>query len=136
MCWMIRLTALSALTAALALAGGSLAQSAQPAQASPPRPLIEFEVVARQFEFSPSVLEVTKGDRVRILVRSEDKLHGFAIPRLRIDRLLPSNGKVATIEFDAKDAGTFEIICSESCGTGHKGMRGSLVITSREKDQQ
>src|SRR5688572_24748399 len=136
---MTRRTALSTLTTVLALAGGSPAPGAQQIPASPPRQLIEFEVVARQFEFSPSHLEVMQGDRVRILVRSEDKLHGFSIPKLRVDRMLPSNGKVATIEFDAKDAGTFDIVCSESCGSGHKDMKGSLVIASREpreKDQQ
>lgn len=131
---MTRRTALSTLATVLLLA-----RSPAPAAQAPnlqQRQLIEFEVVARQFEFSPSRLEVTQGDRVRILVRSEDKGHGFAIPQLRVDRILPSNGKVATIEFDAKDAGTFEILCSESCGRGHKEMKGSLVIASREKDQQ
>jgi plastocyanin len=90
--------------------------------------LIEFEVVARQFEFAPSRLEVSQGDKVRILVRSEDRNHGFAIRKLKIDKILPANGKVVTIEFQAKDAGTFEIICSESCGDGHKEMKGSLVV--------
>ncbi len=128
---MTRDTTLCTLTTVLALAG-----SPTPGQAPdpPPRQLVEFEVVARQFEFSPSRLEVTQGDRVRILVRSEDKVHGFAIPKLRVERILPSNGKVATIEFDAKNAGTFEILCSESCGRGHKDMKGSLVIASREKE--
>lgn len=100
------------------------------AQDDVPR-LIEFEVVARQFEFSPSRLEVSQGDKVRILVRSEDRTHGFAIRKLRVNKILPANGKVVTIEFDAKEAGTFEIICSESCGNGHKDMTGSLVVEAR-----
>jgi cytochrome c oxidase subunit 2 len=97
--------------------------------------LIEFEVVARQFEFAPSLLEVSQGDKVRIRVRSEDRNHGFAIRKLKIDKILPASGKVVTIEFEAKDAGTFEIICSESCGDGHKEMKGSLVVLARPRPE-
>lgn len=93
--------------------------------------LVEFEVVARQFEFVPSRLEVTQGDKVRILVRSEDKNHGLAIRKFKVNKMVPASGKVVTIEFEAKEAGTFEILCSEACGNGHKEMKGTLVIAAR-----
>jgi heme/copper-type cytochrome/quinol oxidase subunit 2 len=94
--------------------------------------LIEFEVVARQFEFVPSRLEVRQGDKVRILVRSEDRNHGLGIRKFKVNKIVPASGKVVTIEFEAKEAGTFEILCSESCGNGHKDMKGTLVVAARQ----
>jgi cytochrome c oxidase subunit II len=133
---MAKAASLFAMTIVLVLAGrGSAPSAAQSAGMAEPR-LVEFEVVARQFEFAPSRLEVTQGDRVRILVHSADKNHGFAIRKLKIDKLLPATGKIMTIEFEAKEAGTFEIACSESCGTGHKEMKGSLVVVTNEEKQQ
>jgi cytochrome c oxidase subunit II len=68
-----------------------------------------FEVVARRFAFEPDTIEVNEGDRVRLLVRSAD-------------------GPPVTIEFVASTAGTFPILCSEYCGSGHKDMTGTLVV--------
>ncbi len=112
--------------------GGHSISGATQSPGPPPKAPVEFEVVARQFEFEPARLEVSLGDHVRILVRSDDKVHGFAIPTLKINRILPSGGKVETIEFDARTAGTFEILCSEACGKGHKDMKGSLVVLQSE----
>jgi heme/copper-type cytochrome/quinol oxidase subunit 2 len=128
MALLTRLTAPLALAVILALSGRPGTSAAQDAN------LVEFEVIARQFEFAPSRLEVPQGAKVRIQVRSEDRTHGFSIRKLRIDKIVPASGKGVTIEFEAKEAGTFEILCSESCGDGHKDMKGSLVVVARETE--
>jgi len=87
----------------------------------------EFEVVARQFSFEPSVIEVKKGDKVRLKITSVDVTHGFAINEFNVnERLEP--GKTVIVEFVADKTGTFSFYCSIFCGTGHSGMRGELVV--------
>ena len=36
-----------------------------------------------------------------------------------------------TINFTAKEAGRFPIMCSEYCGDGHDDMRGTLVVQAQ-----
>src|SRR5262245_7224005 len=47
-----------------------------PATATAPKII---EVTARKFEFEPALIEVVEGERVRLLVRSADGVHGFEI---------------------------------------------------------
>jgi cytochrome c oxidase subunit 2 len=96
-------------------------------QASPPRTI---EVVARRFTFEPATIEVAVGERVRLLVRSADGVHGVGIRKFKVNALIPRGGAPVAIDFVASAAGTFPMLCSEACGDGHADMRGSLVVTS------
>jgi cytochrome c oxidase subunit 2 len=96
-------------------------------------PLKTFEVVAKRFTFEPSTIEVTQGDRVRLVVTSADGVHGVGIRKFKVNTLVPRGGKAVTIEFTASEAGTFPLMCSEECGDGHADMRGSLVVTAASK---
>ncbi|MEZ5292592.1 MAG: cupredoxin domain-containing protein [Vicinamibacterales bacterium] len=88
------------------------------------------EIVARRFAFEPSTIEVTQGERVRLVVTSADGVHGVGIRKFRINSLVPRGGTPVVIEFTATDAGTFPLVCSEACGDGHASMRGSLVVVA------
>jgi len=90
-----------------------------------------IEVVARKYAFEPARIEVTEGDRVRLVVRSADSVHGIQIKRFGVNKLLPRGGAPVTIEFTANRAGTFEILCSEYCGNGHESMKGTLVVVAK-----
>jgi cytochrome c oxidase subunit II len=92
-----------------------------------------FDVVARRFAFEPALIEVTEGDRVRLVITSADGVHGVGIRKFKVNTLVPRGGKPVTIEFTANEAGTFPIVCSEACGDGHADMRGSLVVTAAAK---
>lgn len=87
----------------------------------------EFTITAKQFQFSPSTIEVNKGDRVRLIITSTDVPHGFAIAEYGINQRLEV-GKPATIEFTADKEGTFTSFCSVICGAGHSGMKGKLIV--------
>jgi cytochrome c oxidase subunit 2 len=106
--------------------------SARQAPATAPAPTI-IEVTARRFEFVPSTIEVTVGDHVRLVVKSDDGVHGFEIKKFKVNKLIPRGGKPVTIDFVANAAGTFPILCSEECGEGHEGMSGSLVVRAKTK---
>jgi len=87
----------------------------------------EFRITARQFEFSPSTIQVNKGDRVRIIAETADVNHGLAIPDFKVDLLLEP-GKPQTVEFVADKTGTFTFFCNVPCGEGHREMTGTLIV--------
>ena len=94
-----------------------------------PEPRV-IDVAARRFAFEPSEIQVAVGEPVRLLVHSDDGLHGFAIKKLKINKDIPRGGDVVTIDFTAKDSGRFPIMCSEYCGDDHDKMQGMLVVVA------
>ena len=91
------------------------------------RPVHEVQIVARKYTFEPSTIQVTAGESVRLVIRSQDGTHGFAIPKLKIDAHVSKTGDPVTIEFIAPPAGQYPIACSEFCGSGHGQMKAALI---------
>ena len=87
----------------------------------------EFKMTAKQFAFEPGVIEVNKGDKVRLIVTSVDVPHGISIPEYGINERLDP-GKPVKIEFTADKQGTFTAYCSVFCGSGHSSMKGKLIV--------
>ena len=95
------------------------------AQAPEPRVI---EVVARRFAFEPAEIEAVVGERLRLLVRSADGVHGLEIKKLNVKKEIPRGAKPVTIEFTAREEGRFPILCSEYCGDEHDAMTGMLIV--------
>lgn len=87
----------------------------------------ELKITAKQFQFEPATIEVSKGDRVRLIVTSADVPHGISIPEYGINERLDV-GKPVTIEFTAEKEGTFTTFCSVFCGSGHSNMKGKIIV--------
>ena len=87
----------------------------------------EFKMIAKQFSFEPGVIEVNKGDKVRLIVTSIDVPHGIGIPEYGINERLDP-GKRVTIKFIAEKEGTFTTFCSVFCGSGHSNMKGKIIV--------
>ena len=113
----------------------------------PRKPLVE--VTGRQFEWRlryPGAdgelgtpddvhlvndLYVPVNEDVVIAIKSEDVLHSFFLPNLRVKQdLVP--GMVQYTWFKAKKEGTYDIVCAELCGWGHYKMKGRLTVVSRD----
>jgi cytochrome c oxidase subunit II len=90
-----------------------------------------FEITASRFQFVPARIEVRQGDVVDLALRSADTDHGFAIEAYAVKVAIPKGGETVGVAFVARRAGTFPIECSEYCGSGHKRMKGELVVTER-----
>ena len=90
-----------------------------------------IEVIAKRYTFEPAQIEVAEGERVRILVKSGDGLHGFEIKKFTVAKEIPRGADPVAIEFTATEAGTFPILCSVFCGDGHGDMKGTLVVSAR-----
>ena len=87
----------------------------------------EFSMIAKQWEFVPEIIEVNKGDTVRITVTSTDVAHSFSLPSFNINERLTPDEPV-TIEFVADKVGTFPFRCNVFCGSGHSAMAGTMVV--------
>lgn len=82
---------------------------------------------ARRFSFSPDTIIVNQGDKLKIIAKSTDVTHGFALDGFNIDnRIEPAKKNI--IEFIADKKGEFTFRCSVYCGSGHENMRGKLVV--------
>lgn len=80
-----------------------------------------INIDASRFQYTPGTITVKKGDHVKIIINSIDTPHGIAIPELGVSG-------VESVEFTADKAGTFEFHCPTPCGSGHRTMKGTLVI--------
>ena len=88
-----------------------------------------IDVQLSRYAFSPERIEVRVGERVRLNVVSTDSTHGFRMKELGLNVKIPSGGKAVTVDLAPTQAGTFQITCSEYCGSGHRRMKASLVVT-------
>jgi cytochrome c oxidase subunit II len=87
----------------------------------------EIQVTLRKYEFSPGVLRVRKGERVKLVMAATDHDHGFKLDDFNVNQKIPK-GTTVVVEFTADKAGTFQFRCSNVCGIGHRGMKGTLVV--------
>jgi cytochrome c oxidase subunit 2 len=98
------------------------------ADATPAR---RFEVTASRYKFEPSRIEVAQGEVVDLVLRSADTDHGLAIKAFKVKVAIPKGGEPVAVSFVASRSGTFPFECSEYCGTGHKRMRGEIVVAEK-----
>lgn len=97
------------------------------AQTTEPRVI---EITARRFAFEPSEVEATVGEKLQLVVRSADGVHGLEIKKLKIKKEIPRGGEPVTIDVTPTAEGAFPILCSEYCGNGHNDMSGMLIVRS------
>lgn len=66
---------------------------------------------------------------VKINLSSADVIHSFYVPAFRVKQdAVP--GAQKTIWFVPVDEGTYDLFCTEYCGTGHSGMITKSVVVS------
>jgi cytochrome c oxidase subunit 2 len=89
------------------------------------------EVTASRYKFEPARIEVKQGEIVELVLRSADTDHGLAIKAYGVKVAIPKGGEAVGVSFVASRIGAFPIECSEYCGSGHKRMKGELVVTEK-----
>jgi len=88
----------------------------------------EAHVVAKKWSFKPNRVKVERGSVVDFYVTSKDIVHGFMIERSNVNLMaIPGAVNYAQARFD--NAGTYQILCHEFCGSGHDNMMGSIEVT-------
>ncbi|HEY2708521.1 MAG TPA: cytochrome c oxidase subunit II [Caulobacteraceae bacterium] len=104
----------------------------------PPANSIVIDVVAKQwmwkFEHPGGQreiddLHVPAGRDVRLSMISQDVIHSFFVPALRIKQdVLP--GRYTSLWFNADRPGVYDLRCAQFCGMDHSLMIGRLVVLS------
>jgi len=81
-----------------------------------------------QWEYLPKEITVPVGSKVTFYVTSPDVQHGFKIQNTNANfQVVPGQVSKLTVEF--KEAGTYNYICTEYCGSGHAVMYGAVIVT-------
>jgi cytochrome c oxidase subunit 2 len=76
-------------------------------------------------------LHVPAGRPVRLLMSSQDAIHSFYVPALRVKQdVLP--GRYTTLNIQADVPGRYPLLCAEYCGTEHASMVGGLIVMRPE----
>ncbi len=103
---------------------------------TPPPGAAEINVTARQwlYEFrypdgasSVNEVRVPLGAPVRFVMTSSDVIHGFYLPAFRIKQdIVP--GRYTDLWLQPEKTGSFDIFCTQYCGTGHSTMRAKMIV--------
>ena len=104
--------------------------------ASPPAETLNIYIVGKQWMWKVqhttgqreiNELHVPVGRPVKLIMTSEDVIHNFSIPAMRIKAdVIP--GRFVQIWFEPTRPGTYQVFCAEYCGTQHSGMIGQVVV--------
>jgi cytochrome c oxidase subunit 2 len=77
-------------------------------------------------------LHLPLDEEIVIAIKSQDVLHSFFLPHLRVKQdVVP--GMKQFVWFRANRTGVYDIVCAELCGWGHYKMRGRITIEPREQ---
>lgn len=90
-----------------------------------------------EFEYDNGVtsaneLYVPVGKAIKLNMSASDVLHSFFVPAFRIKMDVIPN-RVTSVWFEATDVGTYQVFCTEYCGTSHAAMLATVhVVTDSE----
>jgi cytochrome c oxidase subunit 2 len=103
---------------------------------NPPANALQIFVVGKQWMWKAqhpggqreiNELHVPVGEDVRLVMASQDVIHSFYIPALRIKQdVVP--GRYETMWFRADKVGRYHLFCAEYCGTDHAEMGGWVTV--------
>lgn len=87
----------------------------------------EIKVSATDFSFEPKQIKAKVGEKIKLTLTNSDGKHGIAIPAFNVS-LKPGEGETGSTVFIADKAGTYPFFCNVFCGSGHRQMRGELLV--------
>ena len=87
----------------------------------------EIDLVAREFEFVPSDIELERGVPVDLVLTAAEVLMGFHAPELKL-RAEIAPGRPVRLRFVPTRPGSYEFHCDIFCGSGHEEMSGRITV--------
>jgi heme/copper-type cytochrome/quinol oxidase subunit 2 len=102
-----------------------------------------IEITAKKYEYSNSPVHVKVGTKVQLKITAIDHDHGFKIVSApdgasndKAGLVFTSEqecwelkrGETTMIEFVAQTPGAYSFKCCHTCGLGHRGMKGQIVV--------
>jgi len=105
-----------------------------------PEGAMVVNVTARQWSWlfqyekgiSEKELRVPVGKPVKLILKSQDVIHGFYAPAFRIKQdAVP--GMETHLWFQPTEVGTFDVMCSQYCGLEHAHMLSKIIVLPQEE---
>ncbi len=78
------------------------------------------------------VLKLPAGKPVKLSITSADVVHGLFIPAFRVKEDCVPNMETY-LWFQPDEPGTYDLFCSEYCGTGHSGMITTVEVLPEQE---
>jgi cytochrome c oxidase subunit 2 len=76
-------------------------------------------------------LHVPVGTPIKLTMISQDVIHSFYLPAMRIKRdVIP--GRYTTVWFQPTKVGRYRLLCTEYCGTQHSLMGGWIYVMEKD----
>ncbi|MBI5156038.1 cupredoxin domain-containing protein [Candidatus Peregrinibacteria bacterium] len=85
------------------------------------------DVVVDNWSFTPSSIPMKKGETVAVRLTAVAGMHSFSVPELGINQRIEA-GQTVTVMIPTDRAGAFSFRCAIPCGSGHRDMKGTLVV--------
>src|SRR6266850_5454840 len=105
------------------------------ANSKPPKNALEVYVVGKQwmwkFQHTTGQREINElhvpvGRKVKLIMASEDVIHDVFVPDFRVHMdVLP--GRYTSVWFETTRPDSYNLFCSQYCGTNHAGMVGKVI---------
>ena len=100
----------------------------------------EVNVTARRWSWSftypngvvSADLHVPVNRPIRLRMSSEDVIHSFFVPAFRVKADV-LQGRYSYLWFEATRQDTFQVACTEYCGTSHSNMFSRVVVQSQDE---
>jgi cytochrome c oxidase subunit 2 len=86
-----------------------------------------IDVVASNWKFTPSAIELHVGQTTTLRLRSVEGVHGLQSDDLGISQTVISS-QGTTIQVTPKKTGTYVLHCAIFCGAGHAGMTLTVKV--------
>ena len=86
-----------------------------------------FTMTVEKFKFTPMIIQVKKGETVRINLTSLDAFHGFYLEEFEVNEKLDP-GESRIIEFIPHKRGIFIWRSNVFSGGGYNAMRGQIIV--------
>ncbi|CAM4175198.1 cytochrome c oxidase subunit 2 [Paenibacillus endophyticus] len=83
----------------------------------------DLVVTASNWKFDQKEYKIKAGETVNLKLDSVSGLHGLQIQKTDYQI---ANGK--TVAVNISEPGSYEMICTVPCGTGHREMKATLVV--------
>lgn len=81
-------------------------------------------ITASNWEFDKEEYKIKAGEPIDLTFKSIEGVHGMGILKTDYTNI----GMDETVSVKIDEPGTYNIICSVSCGVGHAKMRAKLVV--------
>jgi cytochrome c oxidase subunit 2 len=94
--------------------------------------LVEGDAAGKD-DFSATELVIPVGRATHIYLHSRDVIHSFYVPEFRLYQAAVPGRTIAWVWFEPTRTGTFELACSQICGSGHYNMKAPIRVVSAEE---